>query len=115
MKIFFRVLQSLFYYQSNTEILSKPAMIQIYLQGVAIQLVFDNPTLSNNDPMYSIIIIATIVTGTVHAVLRISGGFFNPMLATALFGGCLGHTVYEHLFIYWIGSTLGRESQKEWR
>jgi len=75
--------------------------------GVAIQLVFDNPTLSNNDPLYSIIIIATIVTGTVHAVLRISGGFFNPMLATALFGGCLGHTVYEHLFIYWIGSTLG--------
>jgi len=75
--------------------------------GVVIQLVIDNPTLANNDPIYGILTIATIVTGVVHAALRISGGLFNPMLATALFGGCLGHTVFEHFFIYWIGSTLG--------
>ena len=82
-------------------------LFSIIFQGVVIQLVFDNPTLANNDPIYGILTIATIVTGVVHAALRISGGFFNPMLATALFGGCLGHTVFEHFFIYWIGSTLG--------
>jgi len=75
--------------------------------GVVIQLILENPTLANNDPKYSIVIISTIVTVAVHAALPISGGLFNPVLALALFGGCLGHTSMEHFFIYWVGSTLG--------
>jgi len=75
--------------------------------GIVIQLILENPTLANNDPKYSIVIISSIVTVAVHAALRISGGLFNPVLATALFGGCLGHTKMEHFFIYWVGSTLG--------
>ena len=76
-------------------------------QGMAIQFVVDNPTLANNDPMYSVGILATIILGAIHACLNYSGGLFNPMLATVLFGGCLGHTHMEHFIIYWIGSTLG--------
>ena len=76
-------------------------------QGVAIQLVTDNPTLANNDPKYTALIIAMLVCGTVHAALAFSGGMFNPMLASVLVGGCKGHDMMEHVAIYWLGSTMG--------
>lgn len=72
-----------------------------------IQLITDNPTLANNDPIYSVIMMAVSVCITVHGALMASGGLFNPMLATTLFGGCLGHSHLEHFIIYWIGSSLG--------
>lgn len=36
-----------------------------------------------------------------------SGGYFNPVLATALKWGCSGHTNMEHIIVYWIGACAG--------
>lgn len=36
-----------------------------------------------------------------------TGGYFNPVLATALKFGCQGHTVTEHVVVYWGGSCVG--------
>lgn len=36
-----------------------------------------------------------------------SGGYFNPVLATALKWGCSGHTNMEHVIVYWIGACVG--------
>ncbi|EDW32290.1 GL10509 [Drosophila persimilis] len=36
-----------------------------------------------------------------------SGGYFNPVLATALKWGCRGHTNFEHIIVYWIGACVG--------
>lgn len=36
-----------------------------------------------------------------------SGGYFNPVLATALKYGCEGNTTIEHFVVYWIGACLG--------
>lgn len=36
-----------------------------------------------------------------------SGGYFNPVLATALKWGCSGHTNIEHIIVYWMGACAG--------
>lgn len=36
-----------------------------------------------------------------------SGGYFNPVLATALKWGCRGHTNIEHIMVYWLGACIG--------
>ena len=103
------------------------------LQVIVLQLVADNPTLANNDPKYSTMINATIICVAIHSALSLSGnikielwilsnferrisnfffvnfsgGMYNPMLATVLFGGCKGHEWTDHVLIYWIGSTFG--------
>jgi len=74
---------------------------------IVLQLVADNPTLANNDPKYSTMINATIICVAIHSALSLSGGMYNPMLATVLFGGCKGHEWTDHVLIYWIGSTFG--------
>ena len=67
----------------------------------------DNPTLANNDPKYSTIISAIVVCFAIHSALTVSGGMYNPMLATVLFGGCKGHEWTDHFLVYWIGATFG--------
>ncbi|XP_076329621.1 putative aquaporin-12A [Tachypleus tridentatus] len=39
--------------------------------------------------------------------LSTTGGFFNPILASALTLGCHGNTFMEHIVVYWIGAFLG--------
>lgn len=41
------------------------------------------------------------------AAFNYSGGYFNPVLATALKWGCSGHTNIEHIIVYWIGACAG--------
>ncbi|KAH8372836.1 hypothetical protein KR009_006114 [Drosophila setifemur] len=41
------------------------------------------------------------------AAFNFSGGYFNPVLATALKWGCRGHTNVEHIIVYWIGACAG--------
>lgn len=36
-----------------------------------------------------------------------SGGYFNPVLATALKWGCRGHSNLEHIIVYWCGACMG--------
>ncbi|XP_015921937.1 aquaporin-11 [Parasteatoda tepidariorum] len=50
---------------------------------------------------------AVVTTILVLAATSTTGGFFNPVLATALTLGCKGNTLTEHIVVYWIGSLLG--------
>jgi hypothetical protein len=36
-----------------------------------------------------------------------SGGFFNPILASALTLNCAGNNLVEHFFVYWMASLTG--------
>lgn len=36
-----------------------------------------------------------------------SGGFFNPVLASALTLNCEGNDLFEHFIVYWVGSLIG--------
>lgn len=36
-----------------------------------------------------------------------SGGFFNPILASALTLNCKGNNLLEHFFVYWLASLTG--------
>lgn len=36
-----------------------------------------------------------------------SGGYFNPILATALKWGCSGYSNIDHIIVYWIGACSG--------
>lgn len=52
-------------------------------------------------------VISAFVLAVVLAAFDISGGMFNPMLATALLGGCKGHSHLQHIMVYWMGGFLG--------
>jgi len=58
-------------------------------------------------PQLSISANAIVTTILVLAATSTTGGFFNPVLATALTLGCKGNTVVEHFVVYWLGSFLG--------
>ncbi|XP_015789581.1 aquaporin-11 [Tetranychus urticae] len=52
--------------------------------------------------------INSMVTVTlVLAALDTSGGFFNPILASALTLNCEGNDFLEHFLVYWVGALLG--------
>ncbi|XP_043227954.1 aquaporin-11-like [Amphibalanus amphitrite] len=50
---------------------------------------------------------AFCATSLVVAGFNYSGGYYNPMLASALKLGCRGHTVAEHVAVYWCAATAG--------
>lgn len=39
--------------------------------------------------------------------MNTTGGFFNPIMASALTFGCEGHTMIEHFSVYWGGALIG--------
>lgn len=41
------------------------------------------------------------------SAFNFSGGYFNPVLATALKWGCSGYTNIDHVIVYWIGACAG--------
>ncbi|KAF8785970.1 Aquaporin-11 like protein [Argiope bruennichi] len=61
----------------------------------------------NWNPEISLSTNAIVTTVLVLAATSTTGGFFNPVLATALTLGCRGNTVVEHIVVYWIGSLVG--------
>jgi len=62
---------------------------------------------SQMDPKLSNLINSFVGTALVVAALTTSGGYFNPVLASALQYGCDGATMWEHLSVYWVGDTIG--------
>ena len=49
-------------------------------------LAVDNPTLQNNEPRLINVLISAMVVVAVWAGMDMSGGFYSPMLASAVFG-----------------------------
>nr|XP_037272384.1 aquaporin-11-like [Rhipicephalus microplus] len=43
----------------------------------------------------------------VLAALTTTGGYFNPIMASALMLGCAGSTTTEHFTVYWAGALMG--------
>ncbi|CAM1294661.1 AQP11 (predicted) [Pycnogonum litorale] len=54
-----------------------------------------------------------VTTFLVYFAFSLSGGYFNPILATALTYGCSGSSFREHLMVYWISAIMGAISSKE--
>lgn len=75
-------------------------IITLVSRIVALESTYWNPalTISANAIVTTILVLAATST---------TGGFFNPVLATALTLGCRGNTLIEHITVYWIGSLLG--------
>lgn len=48
-----------------------------------------------------------ICTVLVVLALELSGGYFNPVLASSLEYGCKGINFYQHAIVFWIGPLLG--------
>lgn len=44
---------------------------------------------------------------SIFAAFNYSGGYFNPVLATALKWGCSGYSNIDHIIVYWIGACVG--------
>uniref|UniRef100_A0A182J8E1 Aquaporin n=1 Tax=Anopheles atroparvus TaxID=41427 RepID=A0A182J8E1_ANOAO len=63
--------------------------------------------ISEKDARFGAFIDSFIGTSLVVAAFNLSGGYFNPVLATALKWGCAGNSALEHIIVYWIGSCVG--------
>jgi len=63
--------------------------------------------LSDLEPRFATAINSLCGTLLVIVGLNYSGGYYNPMLASALKLGCVGHSVAEHLAVYWGAACLG--------
>ncbi len=37
----------------------------------------------------------------------VSGGIYNPLMATMMFGGCEGHSLAQHVVVYWLAAIAG--------
>ncbi|XP_017959993.1 aquaporin-11 [Drosophila navojoa] len=78
------------------------------IEGVATLLCrLASKTISVQEPKFSSYIDSFIGTSLVVAAFNFSGGYFNPVLATALKWGCRGHSNLEHIIVYWIGACIG--------
>jgi len=66
--------------------------------------IFSNPTLANNDASLRIrgFITGLLVLFVVWLGMDISGAMYNPTLASLLLGGCRGHSLTDHVLVYWL-------------
>ena len=70
--------------------------------GLGIPLIAENPTLANNSPTAASLAISGLVVAVVLCALPLSGGIFNPMLGSVLFGGCEGHTMVSSRLLRYV-------------
>lgn len=63
--------------------------------------------ISEKDAKFGSFLDSFIGTSLVVLAFNYSGGYFNPVLATALKWGCAGNSALEHIIVYWIGSCVG--------
>uniref|UniRef100_A0A1L8DF20 Aquaporin n=1 Tax=Nyssomyia neivai TaxID=330878 RepID=A0A1L8DF20_9DIPT len=78
------------------------------IEGIATLLCrLASKSLGELGPKHATLIDSFIGTSLVVAAFNLSGGYFNPVLATALKWGCSGHTNIEHIIVYWIGACAG--------
>jgi aquaporin rerated protein, invertebrate len=64
-------------------------------------------TISELGPKHGASLDSFIGTSLVVLGFNYSGGYYNPLLATGLKMGCLGHSLPQFFIVYWVGATLG--------
>jgi aquaporin related protein len=78
------------------------------VEGIATLLCrLASKSIAELNPRFGTMLDSFIGTTLVVLAFNYSGGYFNPVLATSLKWGCSGHTNFEHLIVYWIGSCTG--------
>lgn len=83
-------------------------LLGMLVEGVATFLCrFMSRVFSEKLSKLSMILDAAFGTLLVVAAFSYSGGYFNPALAGSLKYGCTGHSVTEHLMVYWLSPTIG--------
>jgi len=77
--------------------------------SILIPKISNNAKLTNNDHKfhYRACLISASIVLVVIAGMDISGGMYNPTLATLLLGGCTGLSWFEHITVYWAGPVMG--------
>ncbi|KAL1115570.1 hypothetical protein AAG570_005860 [Ranatra chinensis] len=95
-------------YEQCTADLQVPAVLGALVEcGATCMCRLVSKIIAEAQPKYGTVVDAFVSTSLVVAAFNYSGGYFNPVLATSLKLGCRGHTVAQHLFVYWLGSSLG--------
>ncbi|XP_046672911.1 aquaporin-11 [Homalodisca vitripennis] len=88
--------------------LQVPAVLGAVIEGIATCLCrLASRAIGEVGPKYGVAYDSFVGTSLVVAAFNYSGGYFNPVLASALKFGCKGHTASEHVFVYWIGACIG--------
>lgn len=88
--------------------LQVPVLLGMLVEGFATFLCrFMSRVFSKKLPKFSMILDAIFGTLLVVSAFSYSGGYFNPALAGSLKYGCTGHSVTEHLIVYWLSPTIG--------
>uniref|UniRef100_A0A8D8UXS0 Aquaporin n=1 Tax=Cacopsylla melanoneura TaxID=428564 RepID=A0A8D8UXS0_9HEMI len=88
--------------------LQVPVLAGMLVEGLATFLCrFMTRIFAEKVPKLGMFLDATFGTLLVVAAFNYSGGYFNPALAGSLKYGCTGHTITEHLLVYWLSPTIG--------
>jgi hypothetical protein len=83
------------------------------LYGALVELVatficrVSSRTIGELGPKHGAALDSFIGTSLVVLGFNYSGGYYNPLLATGLKFGCLGHTLPQFFVVYWLAATLG--------
>ncbi|XP_037085901.1 aquaporin-11-like [Pollicipes pollicipes] len=78
------------------------------VEGVAVLLCrLVARSMDDLEPRFAVAIDSLCGTSLVIAGFNYSGGYYNPMLASAMKLGCRGHSVGEHVAVYWGAATVG--------
>ncbi|OXA60708.1 aquaporin-11 [Folsomia candida] len=88
--------------------LTVPAMHGAVIEGLSTCMCqLTGRVMSRLNPKHGIPITAVIGTTLVVAAFDMSGGYFNPVLATSLQFNCGEITRTEHFEVYWLGAIIG--------
>ncbi|XP_055304880.1 aquaporin-11 isoform X1 [Sitodiplosis mosellana] len=95
-------------FESCTTDLQVNAYLGAFIEGFATLLCrLASRTIADLGMRHAAFIDSFIGTGLVVAAFNYSGGYFNPILATALKWGCSGYSNIDHIIVYWCGACTG--------
>lgn len=93
---------------SCTTDLQVGAYLGAFIEGFSVLLCrLASRTIADLGMRHAPFIDSFIGTSLVVAAFNYSGGYFNPVLATALKWGCGGNSHIDHLIVYWLGACVG--------
>ncbi|XP_026473151.1 aquaporin-11 [Ctenocephalides felis] len=95
-------------FENCTADLQVSPMLGTAIEGIATCLCrLTSKVISHHEPRFAAALDSFVGTALVVAAFNYSGGYFNPVLATSLKFGCMGHSAWEHVIVYWFGACAG--------